>query len=262
MKIVIFTRNAIRHKFLANILAKNVDDALIVCESSENDAVDKNVSDKPLSKFEEHFSLRYETEGNFFSGNDYFNAKTLPILYKEVNLPYVYNVVKDFKPDMMFVFGTSIIKEPLLSLLLPGHFINLHLGLSPYYRGAATNFWPFVNKELQYVGSTILHIDAGVDTGDIITHVRPHIEKGDNVHTVGCKVIKESVSALVEIMNMVKKGKKLNRIKQWKIPDERYYRIRDFNEDILLQYKKNLKDGLVEKYLKEPQKQFKLINLR
>jgi methionyl-tRNA formyltransferase len=259
MKIVIFTSNAIRHKFVANTLTKNADDALIISECKENDAVggEKTV----LTPIEEHFQCRYKTEKEFFVGNDYFAAKTLPSLYKEANLTYTYDVIKRFQPNMMFVFGSCILKEPLISLSKPGRFINLHLGLSPYYRGSGTNFWPFVNNELEYVGSTILHLDAGIDTGDIITHVRPTIEEGDNVHTVGCKVIKESTLCLVEIMNKVREGKELNRVKQWEIQDGRYYRARDFNEEILSKYKNNLENGLIENYLNNPKKTFRLISL-
>ena len=37
--------------------------------------------------------------------------------------------------------------------------INVHLGLSPYYKGSATNFWPFVNNELQFLGVTFMVTD-------------------------------------------------------------------------------------------------------
>ena len=48
--------------------------------------------------------------------------------------------------DVVLVFGTGILREALLSAF-PGRLINIHLGLSPYYRGAGTNFWPLVNGE-------------------------------------------------------------------------------------------------------------------
>ena len=115
--------------------------------------------------------------------------------------------------------------------------MNLHLGLSPYYKGNATNFWPFVNNELECLGSTILHVDAGIDTGDIITHVKPKIEIGDNVHTIGCKIIRESVSKIKEILNLIKNGDEINRVKQWKVNDEKIYRLKDFDEDI---FEKNI----------------------
>lgn len=256
MKIVVLTSNGLRHKFVANSLSSKADDALIVSECKQNDSIE---SQDP-SSIREHFRLRNETEKIYFPNNDFFVAKTLPILYKEVNLNYVYQTIKKFKPDIMFVFGSYIIREPLLSLLPLGYTINLHLGLSPYYRGSGTNFWPFVNDELDYAGSTILYLDSGIDTGDIICHVRPKIELGDNVHTMGCKIIKSSVNSLVRIMELVKEGKSLNRVKQWNI-DGKYYKTSDFDEAALLKYKNNLENGLIENYLSKPKKSIKLIDL-
>jgi methionyl-tRNA formyltransferase len=259
MKLAIFTSNGIRHKFLANTLSKNTDETLVICESNQNDAVDEK-NETTLSSIDEHFRLRYLTEKKIFSGNDYFNDKILPLIYKEANLQYTYEVVKEFDPDLMVVFGSSIIKDPLLSLK-PNKFINLHLGLSPYYRGSGTNFWPFVNKELECVGSTILHLDPGIDTGDIITHVTPKFDLNDNVHTVGCKVIKESVNALIKILEIVKKGGELQRIKQWTVPNPKYYKNNDFNEQILRTYMQNLNNGLVKDYLASSANNLKLVTI-
>lgn len=254
MRIVILTGNAIRHKYVANALVKRVDDALVVVECRQNDS-----GNQENSLVAEHFNLRSQIEEKIFKGNDFFLAKTLPLLTKETNLQYTYTAIKNFNPDVMFVFGSSIIRDPLLSLMPPGRFINLHLGLSPYYRGSGTNFWPFVNEELEYVGSTILHVDAGVDTGDIITHVRPEFFYNDNVHTVGCKVIIKSVVRLVKLLDLLEKGQELNRVKQWKANNERHYRNKDFNEDIVSYYKQNLEDGLIDKYLSRTPKKLRLV---
>jgi len=259
MKLTIFTSNGIRHKFLANTLAKYVDDILIIPECRQNDATDSEKNES-LSSLDEHFRTRYLTEKEIFSGNDSFNGNVLPLVYKEANLQYTYETVKNFNPDLMIVFGSSIIKDPLLSLK-PNRFINLHLGLSPYYRGSGTNFWPFVNKELEFVGSTILHLDPGIDTGDIFTHVRPKFDINDNVHTVGCKVIKESVNTLIKIIDMVKNGVELRRTKQWDIPNSKYYKSSDFNENILNIYKQNLKDGLMKEYLETSKNNIRLISM-
>lgn len=250
VKIIIFTSNAIRHKYVANALTAYAEEALVISEVKPHDAPPKT---EVLPLIDEHFQLRYETEAKFFAGNDYFaSTNTLPIVHKEVNLPYVCDVVRKFNPDMAFAFGSWIIKEPLLSLIPEKKFINLHLGMSPYYRGTATNFWPFVNKELEYVGSTILHINAGIDTGDIITHVQPRFESGDTVHTIGCKVIQESVKMLLRVMTAVREGKKLPQIPQWKVEHEHFYKGADFNEGVLRQYYENLHAGIVDEYLKNP----------
>lgn len=253
MKIVVCTSNSLRHKFLANELTKNADDALIIAECKPKQ------SPEQVEPIKEHFELRDKTEKEFFAGNEYFIGKTYPILWKELKLPPVYETIKQFNPDLIFIFGSSIIKEPLLSFLPEDRYINLHLGLSPYYRGAGTNFWPFVNNELQYLGSSILYLDNGIDTGDIIEHVRPVIESGDNVHTIGCKIIKESAEHLVKLMNTVKEGKQLNRIKQWKVPNEKYYEEKDFNIAALAKYKANLRAGMIDEYVTNPQPKIKLI---
>lgn len=261
MRVVVFTSNAIRHKFVANVIADNASDVLIVSESKSSDGVNREESRDP-DPIQEHFRLRHEIERQYFTGHDWFAAKTLPILYKEVNLVYVYEVVRNFGPEMAVVFGASIIKTPLLSLIPLGKFVNLHLGLSPYYRGSGTNFWPFVNEELEYVGATLLHLDAGIDTGDIIAHVRHQIEKGDNVHSVGCKVIRASADCLVKIMRLIENGNELNRVKQWEVPHSKYYGNKDFDAKALSRYKKNLENGLIERYLHGPTKQVDLLTLR
>ncbi|MBI4372551.1 MAG: hypothetical protein HY585_02340, partial [Candidatus Omnitrophica bacterium] len=159
----------------------------------------------------------------------------------------------------IFIFGSSIIKAPLLSLLPAGRSINLHLGISPYYRGAGTNFWPFVNNELEYVGATLLHIDAGIDTGDIITHVRPRFSADDTVHTVGCKVIAESAYMLIEVLRRLRSGEKLPRVPQWSSTGQRYYRKRDFNEAALKKYHENMQRGIVKEFIAAKERAIQLV---
>ena len=258
MKIVILTSNSLRHKFLANTLSQHCEDTLIISECKPQTL--SSDDSKNYTEIDNHFMLRDETEKSFFPNDNYFIPKTLPIVYKEANSPYVYQVIKNFKPDILIVFGSSIIKEPLISLLPAGHIINLHLGISPYYRGSGTNFWPFVNNELEYLGSTILHLDAGIDTGDIICHVRPKIDFNDNVHTVGCKIIKSSVESLIKIIKLLDGGKKLNRVKQWEVKD-RYYKTKDFDETTLSKYKNNLKNNMIKNYLESEDKKITLVDL-
>lgn len=259
MKLLILTSNSIRHKYFANSLGQEVDKSLVVSECKNLDSSELNPDLSPAVA--DHFLQRYQTEQKVFRHHDCFRINSLPILKGELNSEYVFQVIKKFAPDVAMVFGSSIIQEKLIKLIKPGRFINLHLGLSPYYRGSGTNFWPFVNRELEYVGSTIHHIDPGVDTGDIITHVRPTFTKQDNVHTIGCQVIKKSVEKLKEILAMVEAGQDLPRTKQWQVDNEKYYRNKDFNEQILIKYYQNLQDGLLEKYSANKKTNFRLVSL-
>jgi len=254
MRLAIFTSNSIRHKYFANTICGNIgDECMVVSEIAPPLAAGKQDNMPLPSLITEHFSLRDRTEAKLFADNDLFRRPTFPIPYKDINSDYAYSVIKRFSPELVIIFGSSIIKEPLLSILPYGKMLNLHLGLSPYYRGSGTNFWPFVNGELEYVGSTILCIDRGIDTGDIIAHVAPKIEIGDTVHTVGCKVIEESVKCFSMIIKAIKSGYQLLSEKQW-VVEGKYYRKIDFNEEILEKYYQNLKKGLVENFVKNPKR--------
>lgn len=258
MKLVIFTSNSLRHKYVANTLAQHADETLVVVESKKRD--DAPLGENPTLQ-DEIFAERHETEQQYFAGNEILTPPSIPLLPKEIRSESIYKTVQDFAPDMAIVFGSSIIKEPLLSLIPQGKFINLHLGLSPYYRGSGTNFWPFIHKEIEYVGATLLHIDPGIDTGDIVAHVRPTIEASDTVHSLGCKTILEGTKALAICISMIKEGKTIPRTPQWEVPNEKYYRSQDITEEVLQTYRDNMENGLIETYLKNTPPTLRLIEL-
>jgi len=258
MKIILFTSNSRRHKFIANNIMKHCDDILIISECKPND--ESEIIHDQNNSIERHFHERNKNEKLFFPDDDYFYGKTFPIIYKEVNSVRIEKIITDFCPDVGFVYGSSIISDKLIKLFPKNKLINLHLGISPYYRGAGTNFWPFVNNELEYVGSTFLHLDPGIDTGDIICHVRPQFKKDDNVHTVGFKLIKNSLDVLFHIIEMLKQNKKLNKIKQWEVNDPKYYKNSDFDKKALQHYHENLMNHVIDTHIQNPKK-IKLIEL-
>lgn len=258
MKIIVFTSNALRHKYFSNTIGKTFPETLIISECRENDQINNSYGNNELIK--SHFNLRYQTESEKFVGNDEFKNPCIPILYKEVNNDFIFKKIKSFNPDVMIVFGSSIIREPLLSLGKKNKFLNLHLGLSPYYKGNGTNFWPFINNELEMLGSTILHIDSGIDTGDIVTHVRPKIIENDNVHTVGCKIIEESTKKMIEILKLIEKDISINRVPQWKPEIEKIYKLKDFNEEILRKYFTNIEKGIVHDYIISKKRNIQIVD--
>lgn len=78
--------------------------------------------------------------------------------------------IKSLSPDLIVVSGTGMIKEPLVSLALPIGILNLHTGLSPYVKGGpnCTN-WCIANNEWHLIGNTVMWLNAGIDSGNILT---------------------------------------------------------------------------------------------
>ena len=69
-------------------------------------------------------------------------------------------------PDVMLARCKSLLKREVFGLPVRGTFV-LHPGVCPEYRNAHGCFWALANDDLQKVGTTLLQIDDGVDTGPV-----------------------------------------------------------------------------------------------
>ncbi|HFB98772.1 MAG TPA: hypothetical protein ENJ62_06500, partial [Bryobacterales bacterium] len=116
-----------------------------------------------------------------------------------------------------------------------------------WYRGSGTNYWPLVNGEPEFVGITFMHIDAGVDTGEIIHQIRADFCPGDTAHTAGNRLIRKMAVVCAEL---VRRFDRLERMPQPPEPETvRYYRKKDFSEESVRRLHENLCRGMVEDYL-------------
>ncbi|HUH93123.1 MAG TPA: formyl transferase [Casimicrobiaceae bacterium] len=153
---------------------------------------------------------RGEGEARFFFG------ATPPRLTREdlaVNVPSVDHrdvvaMADRLRPDVIAVFGTSLIRGPLLTRGRLGIF-NLHGGLSPHYRGADCTFWALYNGEPAQVGCTLHRIDAGIDTGTLIAHVSPEVTERDDELTLFWRGVRDSAEAYVEMLDRLERGEAL-----------------------------------------------------
>lgn len=86
---------------------------------------------------------------------------------KRIRNPECVEYLKKYAPDIMVVaaFG-QILPAEILEMPKYGC-INVHASLLPKYRGASPIQWAVINGE-QTAGVTIMQMDIGVDTGDII----------------------------------------------------------------------------------------------
>ena len=155
--------------------------------------------------FDRHFQERYELEnqafGNLTPKQVFGDVPTRYCTSAGLNSRETVNFVNEFKPDLAFIFGTDIIKGELLDIL-PEDKINLHLGLSPWYRGSATLFWPFYFLQPQYAGVTFHRITQKTDAGDMIHQCVPDLIAGDGIHDVGVRSIKVAHRDLSKLMKL------------------------------------------------------------
>jgi phosphoribosylglycinamide formyltransferase 1 len=212
------------------------------------------VDKKPVEESEfqrAHLEARARSEEDFFAAFDRLvpdRSRPVEIERGRINDDSCAGEIEALAPDLLVAYGCSLIKGRLLQSFT-GRFLNVHLGLSPYYRGSGTNFWPLVNREPEFVGATFMHIDPGVDTGEIIHQVRARVLPGDTPHQIGNRLIADMVPVYAAI---IRNFGRLGHLPQPPVPaDERVYRSRDLTETATQQLYQNFSAGLVATYLAE-----------
>jgi phosphoribosylglycinamide formyltransferase 1 len=256
--IVILTGNEKRHQFarmaLAMIPGLNVLGS--ICEGEEQNIRELVVRragpgcEQELQFLDERRLAEDDAFANFCTlvpdhSNPYFVSRN------DVNSPQTISfIANDLKPELILAYGCSIIKQPLLSLF-QRRFLNLHLGLSPYYRGAGTNFWPLVNNEPEYVGATFMHLDSGIDTGEIIHQIRSRIYMNDTAHQIGNRLLVDAIFTYGAIVRC------LDRIKMMEQPmcaNGKYYQKEDYNSRSIDVISRAFREGMISNYLNNRQK--------
>lgn len=123
---------------------------------------------------------------------------------RRIREPENLEILKQYQPDAIVVvaFGQIIPREILE--LAPYGCINVHASLLPKYRGAAPIQWAVIDGEKES-GVTTMHMDEGVDTGDmILKEVVPLAEDEtggslfDKLSRTGAKLLIRTLEALEE----------------------------------------------------------------
>ena len=95
--------------------------------------------------------------------------------------------VEQLRPDLMVVTGwTRLLSAELLSVP-PRGVIGFHASLLPRYRGRAPVNWAILRGET-VTGNTMMYLDAGTDTGDIIDQLTVPVAPDDTCATVYARV--------------------------------------------------------------------------
>jgi phosphoribosylglycinamide formyltransferase-1 len=203
-RIVLLTSGELRHDFFRIYIAlqPGIEVVRTYCENMDTNLVSKIKDTDESSLRFQHLQAREQTEKDFFKEFVNFTidrSHPKQIHKGAINDSEIVQEIIDLSPDLIISFGCSIIKAPLIEAFL-GLFINIHLGLSPYYRGSGTNFWPFVNEEPEYCGVTFMNIDTGIDTGKVIHQIRPDIYTFDTFHVICNRLLVKSFKSCAQLI--------------------------------------------------------------
>tara|TARA_Y100001954_G_C15780967_1_gene589794 strand:- start:447 stop:1193 length:747 start_codon:yes stop_codon:yes gene_type:complete len=196
-KVLVITAGEPRHTYFANCVSRifnNDPDVLIVEKSS------KHISKTTDPTLKAHSERLAQHELNYFESALESN-NMIKVDRTQLNTAeFVENLnLNDY--SVCFVFGSPILNSVWFrnSLLK----INLHLGLSPYYIGSGTLFWPFNNDDVKHAGITWHELTKELDMGRPIIRYKFDSAQGnyyDLINVIlkfsmieGLKFIKEKI---------------------------------------------------------------------
>jgi len=236
MKITVFTSNQPRHISLIKDLASIADIVFAIQEC--NTVFPGQVEDffKKSDVMQKYFSNVMNAEKEVFGALSFLppNVQSLSLKSGDLNKLDMEILRPALASDCYIVFGSSFLKGELIEFLVSQRAINIHMGLSPFYRGSSCNFWALYDHKPDYVGATIHLLSKGLDSGAMLFHAVPKAEEIEPF-VLGMQAVKSAHKGLV---NALQTGEilKMEAVQQNKDLEIRYTRNKDFTDEVASKY--------------------------
>lgn len=237
MRITLFSSNQPRHLNLARALASIADTVYLVNEV--NTVFPGKMGDffKKSETMQEYFQHVMKAETRIFGDIGFLpsNVKTLSMKSGDLNHASRTQLSDALESDAYIVFGASYIKGWLIDHLVEKGALNIHMGISPYYRGSSCNFWALYDARPSYVGATIHMLSKGLDSGDMLFHCVPRLHEGDTAFDFTMRSVAVAHKGLVEA---VSSGEifSMPRVEQERNLEVRYTRNADFTDSVAREF--------------------------
>ena len=233
MNITLITSDQIRHNYLVNLLS-NIATKLNVIQEKKTFFSNQN----KISNLIKNYFLKVDEAQKKIFGNTAIdkknkNIKLLSLGNNELEKCSL-NFLSDFlNSDIFIVFGSSFIKKDLVNFLIDHKALNIHLGISPYYRGTDCNFWALFDNNPHLVGATIHLLSKGLDSGQILYHALSEIKEDPFIYTMSAvKSAFESIAQKIENKTIFEHTPEI----QDKSKEIKYSKKNEFNDEVIKKF--------------------------
>ena len=170
MNLCVLTTETPHHAYFVKSLREKFPGTRVFCETG--------ISRQPASRL-----CVFEKQREEWEWAKWFKGEKTPISvlaptenFPTLNSSEAIGCLRAARPDIILVFGTGILQEPILQIRPRGTF-NLHGGNPEEYRGLDTHLWAIFERKFNDLITTLHHVDTGIDTGDIVERVRLPLKK-------------------------------------------------------------------------------------
>jgi methionyl-tRNA formyltransferase len=136
---------------------------------------------------------------------EYLNVKTAILETGDVNSEAMTSFVSKLNPEFVIVSGTSLLSKDTIKAI-NRRILNIHVGITPEYRGAHGGFWALYNNEANKVGVTVHLIDTGIDTGPILAQSSVAVNRDDTLKTIVNRQQKVGVDLVIQSIKELQEG--------------------------------------------------------
>ena len=162
-----------------------------------------------------------------------------------VNGQVIQDILEKEKPDYLFIFGCSLLKENIFSIPRKGC-VNIHTGLVQYFRGVDSSLWAVYEEKPEAIGATVHFVDKTIDGGNIIAQRRTNLQVDDDLDDVFLKTCNTGFELLVEKVPQLIAGN----VRPQKLTKKgKLYQNKDYNNKIFQEAKQKL-SKVIKDYLK------------
>lgn len=203
MSIVFLTGSHPRHAYMAGCVAATGLLSALVIEAREEHVPQPpaGLSRAEAGLFKRHFAERAEAERHFFGDEVVWpDAPVLNVDCEGLNGSKTVAFVDAAAPAVLLSYGVHKLNVPFLSSFAGAHLWNIHGGLSPWYRGVITHFWPSYLLEPQMTGMTVHELTQDIDGGGVMHQSVAPLVAGDGLHQLACRAVRSLGNELPELL--------------------------------------------------------------
>jgi methionyl-tRNA formyltransferase len=248
-KIALITGPGMNHRYFINRLNREFP---IECVFIEEVTYPSFTADSPKHQeaWEWFFLRRRNYEKTIFADSEQLTRKNkptvIPISTGQLNSTDTLTALKNQQPDIIILFGSSLIGQAIMESF-PNRIINLHVGISGKYRGSSSNFWPIHDGRLDCLGATLLKINAGIDTGEVLAQDTIQIEESDTEQSLMGKSLIMGMDLTIQVLHRWFKGNEAT------LPLERngkLFQKKDFTPEAIFKVKEVVESGQLASLIK------------
>ena len=156
------------------------------------------------------------------------------------NSKEVYEIIKNFKPDIICISGAKKIDKKILDIAKIS--LNLHHGFLPFYRGGTSHGWTILEKKFDYLGASVHEATNKIDGGKIYNFVNTIPLWNENISQFRRRLYLTGAKCLIKTLRKIDSIKPISQTKKNVFNYKKSDKFLNFEETVKKEfYSKNTK---------------------